>query len=268
MRVSYSRHLALSVFFLLLLAVPVYWLVREKQTGRSSIPEDRKLADFPALAFQPFVKALKLTAVGNFKLAGETFFDQFFNRSYQRKFESAASDQFPLRFPGIVIVKAVERAQVALVYAPLRDPAIPTDMVSGLYIMRDGSQIFSNPVKHDEESIGLMDEKVAFYKKTMSRNPGVNFYAFYIERIEYSAYHPLNAYFSNADGGRNFEYFKRNLPKGLTLTSLAFKDFADYKQNNYRSDHHWNIRGALDTSGVDGRKQRRSKYGTKRPKAK
>ena len=28
------------------------------------------------------------------------------------------------------------------------------------------------------------------------------------------------------------------------------------------------IRGALDTSGVEGRNQRRSKYGTKRPKAK
>ena len=28
------------------------------------------------------------------------------------------------------------------------------------------------------------------------------------------------------------------------------------------------IRGALDTSGVDGRTQRRSKYGAKRPKAK
>lgn len=27
------------------------------------------------------------------------------------------------------------------------------------------------------------------------------------------------------------------------------------------------IRGALDTSGVEGRKQQRSKYGTKRPKA-
>ena len=27
------------------------------------------------------------------------------------------------------------------------------------------------------------------------------------------------------------------------------------------------VRGTLDTSGVDGRKQRRSKYGTKRPKA-
>ena len=26
------------------------------------------------------------------------------------------------------------------------------------------------------------------------------------------------------------------------------------------------IRGALDTAGVEGRKQRRSKYGTKRPK--
>jgi small subunit ribosomal protein S12 len=26
------------------------------------------------------------------------------------------------------------------------------------------------------------------------------------------------------------------------------------------------VRGALDTSGVDGRKQRRSKYGAKRPK--
>ena len=26
------------------------------------------------------------------------------------------------------------------------------------------------------------------------------------------------------------------------------------------------VRGALDTTGVDGRKQRRSKYGTKRPK--
>lgn len=28
------------------------------------------------------------------------------------------------------------------------------------------------------------------------------------------------------------------------------------------------VRGALDTAGVDGRKQRRSKYGAKRPKAK
>ncbi|TVQ76334.1 MAG: 30S ribosomal protein S12 [Flavobacteriales bacterium] len=28
------------------------------------------------------------------------------------------------------------------------------------------------------------------------------------------------------------------------------------------------VRGALDTAGVDGRKQRRSKYGTKRPKDK
>jgi len=28
------------------------------------------------------------------------------------------------------------------------------------------------------------------------------------------------------------------------------------------------VRGALDTAGVDGRKQRRSKYGTKRPKVK
>ncbi len=27
------------------------------------------------------------------------------------------------------------------------------------------------------------------------------------------------------------------------------------------------VRGALDTAGVDGRKQGRSKYGTKRPKA-
>ena len=27
------------------------------------------------------------------------------------------------------------------------------------------------------------------------------------------------------------------------------------------------VRGALDASGVDGRSQRRSKYGTKRPKA-
>ena len=28
------------------------------------------------------------------------------------------------------------------------------------------------------------------------------------------------------------------------------------------------VRGALDTAGVDGRRQRRSKYGAKRPKAK
>lgn len=245
MKFCFSRHLTLSVFFLLLLAVPAYWLVREKQTGRSSIPEDRKLADFPVLDTKAFAKAFRLAGAGRVKEAGATFYEQFDKRSFQRKFESAASDQFPLRFPGIAMVKAVERAQVALAYAPLRDPAIPTDMVSGLYIMRDGSQIFSNPVKYDEETIDLMDGKIAFYKKTISRNPGVNFYAFYIERIEYSAYHPLNAYFPNADGGRNFEYFKANLPAGLTLTSLNFKDFEDYKRNNYRSDHHWNIRGAL-----------------------
>lgn len=245
MTVSKSRHLVLSIFFLLIAIVPVYWLVREKQTGRSSIPEDRKLVDFPELDFKSFVKALKLTAVGNYTEAGNTFFGQFVNRSYQRKFENAASDQFPLRFPGIVMVKAVERAQIALAYAPLSDPAVPTDMVSGLYIIRDGSQILSNPVKYDEESQRMIDEKIIFYEKLMAKNPGIRFYAYYIERIEYSSYHPLNFLFPNADQGRNYSYFKENAPEDLKLGTLPFKDLADYTIYNYRSDHHWNIRGAL-----------------------
>lgn len=239
------RSLVLSVFFLLLLAVPVYWLVIGRQTDKKSLAEDRRLDAFPLLELNDFSRALKLSAVGNFKEAGETFFNQFINRSFQRKYEGAASDQFPLRFPGIVTVKAVERAQIWLAYALLPDRVIPTDMVSNLYVMRDGSMMLSSPFPYNEESRRLIDDKISFYKKLIAKNPDLHFYAFYAERLENAPYNPLNNTFPGSDGGRNYEYFQAHLPAGLTLSTLSFKDFDEYKQDNYRSDHHWNIYGAL-----------------------
>ena len=91
----------LLLFFVLILAVPVYWVARGKVEPQGSILENRTLTVFPSLNLQDFKTATGELIRFQFESAGNTFFNQFADRSFQKKFEQAASDQFPFRSEGI-----------------------------------------------------------------------------------------------------------------------------------------------------------------------
>ena len=115
-----------------------------------------------------------------------------------------------------------------------------------VYKVQGDGILISEPVKFSGKDQEALDRKIAQYKKIIQANKDINFHAFYLELIEYSAYHPLNDEIKNADAGRSFAYFEENKPKRLKLDALRLTSFADHTRYYYRTDHHWNAYGVLE----------------------
>jgi len=243
-KVSLSRYF-LFIFFLILIGVPTYWVITGQRAQAYSEVEARKLGYFPSVSFSDMKTAVKRIFQQQYDEAGELFFYQFLNKEYQESFSSAVTELFPLRLSGIQLTKMLERQQIALAYALLPDPAIPADARSGRYILRDGSLLFAAPYEFTPETIQAIETRIDDYAEMIRKYPDVHFYAYYLERIEGSDYYPLNRFFPYADAGKGFNYFSDHHPQGLVLGSLEFENITEYLQNNFHSDHHWNIYGAL-----------------------
>jgi hypothetical protein len=238
---------AIILFFLILILVPVFWFTPGRPVVTTSIIEGRNLEHFSQLAlpdFQVYKTSAKRILQGQYLNAVDlitTYLDQ---REYQRQTEQAASDQFPFRMSLIQTAKTLERGMIQLAYSFLDDPAIPADMRSGLVVSRDGKVIDYKPLIYNDQTIANMDQRIKNYGELIAQNPGINFYVYYIERIHTSPYDPLNPYFPQADKGQAFGYFARNKPTGLFLEKFQLNSLNDRLNYFYRTDHHWNIRGA------------------------
>jgi len=233
------------LFFVMILAVPVYWLVRGNVGQINSLIEYRTMADFPPLPVQDIRTASKRVFQGLPSQAVGYLSKHFIERSYQIEFETAVSDQIPFRSPAILLSNTIDRIFIHLAYAFLDDPAIPADMRNHIYQMRDDGRLIIRPVTFGMTEMEEIDKKVKYYNALISNNPDVNYYLLYIDLIETSPYNPLNPYYTNTDSGKSFAYFEANKPEGLNVGRLAINSYEEYKKNFFRSDHHWNIHGTL-----------------------
>ena len=133
---------------------------------------------------------------------------------------------------------------IRLAYIFQDDPAIPADAASGLIVFRDGSMIDAKPATFNIDTISNLETRIQNYRELMTEYPELNFYVYYIERLQSSTAHPLNPYFPEADRGQTFQYFEEHIPEGLEVGKLSLKTLDDRLKFFYRTDHHWNIRGA------------------------
>lgn len=170
---------------------------------------------------------------------------EFVERAFQADFEMAASDQFPLRLGLIQTAKTLERLVIRSAYAVTQDPAIPADMKSVYYVMRDGSALFERPVTFQASKLEAIDKRIENYQELLENFPEIDFYVYVIERLHYSPIHPLNPYFHNVDAGQYLDYFLENYPDELHVGTLTLSSFDDFLKVYYHSDHHWNIHGVL-----------------------
>jgi hypothetical protein len=224
------------MFLIIIFIVPLYWIIYGDNPQDYSLIEDRYLASFKNLKNDLSVNLLQSgskdpTAVKSF------FSNRIFNQTFQKDVESALSDQFPFRIETIKLLKAFDRRIIDLAYAFLPDPAIPTDMQSGLYVMRDKSLLIYGPRDFDETQKQLIDERIKNYETLINKYPDIHFLAFYFERLGWSPYHPLDKYFPQADNGRAFQYFLKNKPDKLILSTLgiikAYYDIYELLAQNY-----------------------------------
>lgn len=231
-------------FALILLSVPVYWLVKEDSPQNINWVEGRVMNNF-SIRHRGWMTSVKYLLRGDAAMFSEMLQKDFVDGAFQADFEAAASDQFPFRLALIQTAKTLERLVIRSAYALTKDPAIPADMQSVYYVMRDRSAIFERPVPSQALKLEAIDRRIENYQVLLEKYPEIDFYVYVIERIQYSRFHPLNPYFKNVDAGQFLEYFLANHPDELHVDRLALTSFDDFLKVYYHSDHHWNIHGVL-----------------------
>ena len=234
----------LIIFFLILLSVPAFWVVKGKPSPQMSLVEGRVLG-LPEKNYPTLKIAMGFIQQGKIKMAASLVWDLFTGGSLQRKVDGAATDQFPLRMPIIDFSKSLDRRIIGAVYGFTPDDFIPADMTSDLYIALKENALINPPHTLSENDFLTIDQRLANYRELISKYPDKSFYIYYIETVAFSQTNPLNAIFTNADQGKTFEYLQDHLPKKIKLGKLTLESFNDHLTYFYRTDHHWNTDGIL-----------------------
>ena len=244
--IRHLLNLFLLVLILLTLFSPLlYWFSLNGNWKTTSEIEGRKLAVFPKHLFLNQRTAIKRVFQGLINEAVDLFFNNMRDRSLQNQLEFAIADQFPLRIPLTEFSRIFERELISVAYSIFPDPVLPTSLNSSIYITRDRSRLLPEPESFDTLKKQVIDLRIKNYARILNDNPDTNFYLLNIETIQYSKFHPLANSFNNSDSGRSLNYFIENKPKNLHFDNFGISSFQDYETNFFKTDHHWNIKGAL-----------------------
>jgi len=235
----------LTLFFLLLLVVPFLMIANFGSSPEESVVEAREVVALKPASSPNLQRALNLIAEGKYKEGADIILNLYTSATFVKKFETATSDQFPLRLEIIQFSKALERQIIKLAYHFVPDTTIPADMTRDIYYDSNRNQLIYVPSLFNKSTQELIDQRIQNYEDLIQAHPDQNFYLYYHEILENSKYHPLNPYFSEADENQSYEYFENRLPEGLTLEKFMLNGMEDHLKYYYRTDHHWNIYGVL-----------------------
>ncbi len=194
------------------------------------------------VGFLSIIKPGKLTSASeNRKLATFESFDvgKFMDGSFQDNFESALSDQF--------ILSEKIRTVYRRIIGSLPTIDISNAICNGRYVELFGSVDYSRATFN-------CDEWIVFYPKILNDNEKD------ILKNNIKDYDKINKlvdtyyYFINDSFVYNFEtgnkavdyvsMLKENMSEKYHLGSLELEDFSEFKENFYKTDHHWNYKGS------------------------
>lgn len=245
MQANKTSYLLILLFFIVLLSVPFYWIFRTESYYGMSWLEGRRLTEFTDLVHRGFFISLKALARGEIDEGMPVIQEQLIQGQFQTDLKAVLSDQFPLRLAWIKAAKAVDRGMIQLAYLFTRDPAIPADRTSEYYVTRDRSALLVGPEPFHKSTFDVIDKRIHNYQVLLDQHPEVNFYVYYIERIQNVSAHPLDAKYENLERGQYYDTFLQNKPEGLTTAKFDINSFEDHLAYFFRTDHHWNIHGIL-----------------------
>ena len=240
-----TNQYVLLIFFIILISVPGFWLLRGKPSSQVSMVEGRVLG-LPGSSYPTLKVALDFIKQGEPQKAVALVWDLYIGGSLQKKFDGAATDQFPFRMSLINFAKAVDRGIIKYSYSLSGDEVIPADMTSDIYIMLNKEALILPPDLFDEIAIEKINERLQNYQEIATNYPEINFYIYYLETLPVSQYHPLNKIFPQADEGQSINYFRSKLTDRINLGYMPLKGVDDHLQHYYRTDHHANTAGILE----------------------
>jgi len=235
----------ITIFSLIIFLVPINWMFFPQYQASVSEVENRTLARFPNVELENLKSRIKEFLAGYFRTANVYVFDDEKASTIQEELKSAASDQFPFRLPLASFARWVERLQIRIAYSLLPDPAYPASLDLNYLLLRGDKQVYIQPpATWDDGRKELIDNRIENYQYLIDSFPEINFFVFYLERMAFASYNPVNLFFPQADKGQSFDYFLSNKPEKMAVSYWRLNGLEEHQQNFFRTDHHWNIRGA------------------------
>jgi hypothetical protein len=234
----------LIAFCLVIFSVPVFWLSQNGNWISTSPVENRSLQRFPSLPFHDFRVGISKLIKGNILETYNFILKPFISRSFQAQLDQAVKDQFPFRIFLTTLSKSIERLLIKASYSLVFDPAFPASLTTNYYILKAQPFYIQPPAIFKDSKKQIIDKRIENYAQIIREHPDVNFFGFYFERMAFAPFNPMARFYPNADNGRSYKYFSLKKPEGLIVSEMYLKDLDDYQEKFFRTDHHWNIRGA------------------------
>ncbi len=184
--------------------------------------ESREITEFPECSFQTLASG-----------------------AFQSNFEKAASDHIPCRDELLKVNAAAQRLGIRTANLPFGYKAIPTYYGSGYAEAREAQLVQAMPVAQSEEMETVLaanadalnnlgekiDGKLVYYRPT---------------RLDCSSFSPAAKLMKGiADEGYIQDVFLDKLDGKWQLAFNEYSSLKEYKEDFFRTDHHWKISGAV-----------------------
>ncbi len=162
----------------------------------------------------------------------------FLDETYQNNFEKALSDQIPLSNAMKSFINTLQIISNSSYYK-----IMSLSNSNNYSSIHDNINLFKEYLVYKNTNLNyeipLVESRISNINKTKEKFSEIDMYLYYIER-DYDINFEIN------EKVGIYEYIKNNINPKIKSNELEIKNFDEYKNYFYKTDHHWNHKGAYE----------------------
>lgn len=168
------------------------------------------------------------------------------SKTFQDETNQFFADKVPFRNDVLLANASLQRFQIGFANTLFRYPAYPTFFDSFYIYAPANGVVFESPSVTRNESKEVLGKSVEAFGGLIDDNPQVIWVFALVDRSRISLASPAHSLVeSPADYPYYSENFLAKLPQNCSIVELSYDDSQSYFEDFFKSDHHWQISGAL-----------------------
>ena len=171
--------------------------------------------------------------------------DSFLSGDFQDDLESYTADALPLRETLLLGKASLQRLSISEMAALLGYDAYHTFFGSGYLHETEGNRLLAAPARQSKKVLNGLAASVDSINDFVASNPGYSYYFAMPYRSDVLGIGPLAGLVSEPVDAEFLQsrIFSRLSPD-ITQINLMPSSYEEFKEDYFKTDHHWNIKGA------------------------
>lgn len=171
--------------------------------------------------------------------------DSFLSGDFQDDLESYTADALPLRETLLLGKASLQRLSISQMAALLGYDAYHTFFGSGYLHETEGNRLLAAPARQSKKVLNGLAASVDSINDFVASNPGYTYYFAMPYRSDVLGIGPLAGLVSEPVDAEFLQsrIFSRLSPD-ITQIDLMPSSYEEFKEDYFKTDHHWNIKGA------------------------